>query len=352
MKRQAIPFQYWPETDKSAWNAAMFKGDWFDGRGPAAHWSIPSQNSVKAAYGRWLSFIEQHVPDDMSLPLAERVTPDTIEYFINLLGNEVSPATIYIYLNHLLCALGVMTTERDWDWLRTVARRLKRDATPKPKRHKMVDSQRLFALGLSLMEEAEEKHNGNKLATAVLYRDGLLIALLAARPLRRRTLSLIRIGQHIHQIGDHYSLTFAAVDTKNKQAIDFNLPLVLTPCINRYLRYYRGHFANTMHHDGLWASVKGCPLSGDAIYHRIITRTRTAFGFSLNPHLFRDCAATTLAVHKPDLVLTAAGLLGHANLSTIHQHYIHAQTIKAGNQHQANVNRLRKCLDARRNSTL
>ena len=197
------------------------------------------------------------------------------------------------------------------------------------------------------MDEAEEKPDGNKLTAPILYRDGLLIALLAARPLRRRTLSVIRIGKHIHHIGDHYTLTFAAADTKNKQAIDFNLPVTLTPNLDRYLNYYRSHFPNALNHDGFWASVKGCRLSGGGLYRRINIRTYDAFGFSINMHLFRDCAATTLAIHKPDQVLTAAGLLGHANLNTIHQHYIHAQSIKAGNEHQANVSRLRKRLDER-----
>lgn len=351
MKHEAIPFHQWPAIDQSAWNIAIANGDWFDGQGPAAHWTPASQNSIRTNYGRWLGFIKCNYINQYDQPLLERLTPDTIEHYINALGNTVSNTTLFIYIDHLLCALQVMAPDHDLTWLKRMARQLQRDVTPKSKRHKMVDSQRLFALGVSLMNEAEEKSDSNKLVDAILYRDGLLISLLAARPLRRRTLSLIRIGKHFHHIGNHYILAFAAGDTKNKQAIDFELPGLLTPYLDRYLNYYRGHFPNAINHDGLWPSVKGCPLLSDGLYKRIITRTRTAFGFSINPHLFRDCAATTLATYKPDQVLTGAGLLGHSNLNTIHQHYIHAQTIQAGKNHQVNLIRIRKDLDVRGNRT-
>jgi len=318
MIHKAIPFHQWPKTDQSAWNAAIANGDLFDGQGPAAHWALASQISIRTNYGRWLGFIKCHHTYQYNQPLVERITPDTIEHYINLLGNIVSSNTLFIYIDHLLCALQVIAPDHDLTWLKQIARQLKRDVTPKPKRHRMVDSQRLFALGVSLMDEAEKYSGSNKLVTAILYRDGLLIALLAARPLRRRTLALIRIGKQFHHIGNHYTLTFATVDTKNKQSIDYELPCLLTPYLDRYLTYYRRCFPNVVNHDGLWASVKGGPLSSGGLYRRVITRTRTAFGFSINLHLFRDCAATTLAIYKPDQVLTGAGLLGHSNLNTIY----------------------------------
>ena len=34
-------------------------------------------------------------------------------------------------------------------------------------------------------------------------------------------------------------------------------------------------------HDGLWAGMKGCALSGQAIYDAITQRTRAAFGYAV-----------------------------------------------------------------------
>ena len=347
MNRKALPINLWPMADQSAWKAALATGDRFDGRGAASHWADATKNSIRAAYGRWLLFLEQNSPLLLSQTLVERTTPESIGDYIKLLNNEVSASTTHIYIDHLLCALRVMIPSHDWQWLKLVVRRLERDVIPKAKRHRMVDSTRLFDLGISLMHQAEVEPNASPLEKAILYRDGLLIAILAARPLRRRTLSVIRLNQHIHRIGDHYGLTFSSADTKNKQPIEYSLPILLTAYLDRYLGHFRGLFPNAAFHDGLWASAKGNPSSGDSLYRRIVIRTQEAFGFSVNPHLFRDCAATTLAIRKPEHVLVGASLLGHSDLRAIHKYYIHAQAIQAGNAHQTVIRNLRHRLAGR-----
>lgn len=347
MKRKSTPFNQWPSADQSAWYAALATGDRFDGRGAASHWSEPSKNSIKVAYGRWLGFLEHESPQHFSQVLGERATPESIGAYIVQLKMEVAASTTRIYIDHLLCSLRVMAPDHDWSWLRSVVCRLNRDVKPKAKRHRMVDSTRLFDLGISLMDQAEASSNTNPLEKAILYRDGLLIAMLAARPLRRRTLSIIRLDQHIHRIGDHYTLTFSSADTKNRQPFEFSVPSLLTAYLDRYLGYFRGLFPDATRHDGLWASAKGNPSSGSSIYSRVVYRTKEAFGFSINPHLFRDCAATTLAIRNPGQVLTGAGLLGQSDLRTIHKHYIHAQAIEAGDAHQKVIEKLQRRLHTR-----
>jgi integrase len=347
MNPKATPFNQWPMADQAAWKTAMATGDRFDGRGAASHWSDASKISIRAAYGRWLRFLEQNSPLLLKQAPVGRVTSDSIGAYIKLLNNEVAASTTHIYIDHLLCTLRVMAPDHDWGWLRSAVSRLKRDVVPKAKRHRMVDSARLFDLGISLMDQVEAAPDANPLGKAILYRDGLLIAILAARPLRRRTLSAIRLNQHIHRIGDHYSLTLSSADTKNKQPIEYNLPVLLTAYLDRYLGHFRGLFPNAELHDGLWASAKGNPSSGSSLYRRIIFRTKVAFGFPVNPHLFRDCAATTLAIRKPEHVLVGAGLLGQSDLRTIHKYYIHAQAIQAGNAHQTAIKKRRRRLATR-----
>ena len=46
-----------------------------------------------------------------------------------------------------------------------------------------------------------------------------------------------------------------------------------------------------------------------ALYDRIMLQTKAAFGLPLNPHLFRDCAATSIAIQDPEHVRIAASLL-------------------------------------------
>ena len=61
---------------------------------------------------------------------------------------------------------------------------------------RIVMTPRLTALGRNLMKDAQTAEGG--IASLVAYRDGLMIALLSLRPIRRHTFSLIRIGVHLN----------------------------------------------------------------------------------------------------------------------------------------------------------
>jgi integrase/recombinase XerD len=74
-----------------------------------------------------------------------------------------------------------------------------------------------------------------------------------------------------------------------------------------------------------------------AIYDRIRAHTQKAFGRAINPHLFRDAAATTLAIADPEHVRVAAPLLGHRTFMTTERYYQQAQAFDA---HRAYINAL------------
>ena len=66
-----------------------------------------------------------------------------------------------------------------------------------------------------------------------------------------------------------------------------------------------------------------------ALYDRIRARTKDSFGVAINPHLFRDAAATTLAIADPAHVRVAAPLLGHRNFGTTERYYRQARSQEA-----------------------
>ena len=71
-----------------------------------------------------------------------------------------------------------------------------------------------------------------------------------------------------------------------------------------------------------------------SIEKQIKAHTRKALGHAINPHLFRDCAATSIALDDPVGVRTAQDVLGHGSFRTTEQHYIHANQIRAVTAHQ------------------
>jgi integrase/recombinase XerD len=65
------------------------------------------------------------------------------------------------------------------------------------------------------------------------------------------------------------------------------------------------------------------------VYDRITRCTLKGLGKAINPHLFRDCATTTIALEDPDHVRIASRLLGHRTLSTTEKHYNQARNVEA-----------------------
>jgi integrase len=329
--RLSLPFADWPVVDRVAWQVATEAGDLFDGSGPAAGWAPSTRASVCYDYGRWLMFLARHEPVALDQPLALRPTPERIAAYLDHLATTVGSVGRHGYIRHLADALRVMAPGQDWAWLRRVVARLEAQRRPRSKPPRLVEASRLLALGYALMQSADRRLDQAEDDRAALldYRDGLMIALLAARPLRRRNLAMITIGRHLICVGDAWHLVFAAKETKTGQPIEAILPDRLVPYLEHYLRAIRPRFPGADRHAGLWAGLKGRAITGQAIYDAIIQRTRVAFGHGINPHLFRDCAATTIAITAPDQIGVARDLLGHASLVTTEQYYNQARAIDA-----------------------
>jgi len=82
-------------------------------------------------------------------------------------------------------------------------------------------------------------------------------------------------------------------------------------------------------------------MTGHSIYHRVVKLTAAKFGHSLCLHLFRDVAATSIAVQTPEHVQIIPSHLGHATSATSEKHYIHARSLEATRKYQAHLLGLR-----------
>lgn len=342
---RGLSLELWPDADRAAWATALTQGiDLLDEQGPAAHWSAGSRRSVRYAYGQWLGWLAVRRPDLLDLPLAERVSPALVADYIAELRSRLSPPGLWNSIKHLHDAVRVMALGADWDWLKGCATRLGRRLAPAHKAHRMVTADRLYALGLQLMDAAWQSIDGAAspdLQDLRAYRDGLVIALLIRRPVRRRNLAMMRLDHHLLRTGSGYRMRFTADETKNRQPIDWPLPAELRPWIDRYLERVRPHFPGAEAHDGVWPSLKAAPLQGEGLNHLVRQRTEAAFGLPINLHLFRDIAATLIAVEAPALVRASRDLLGHSDLRTTERHYLQANSLAAARRYGAIIDRIR-----------
>ncbi len=105
------------------------------------------------------------------------------------------------------------------------------------------------------------------------FRDGVIIALLALVPLRRRTLAALRIGKHLVRAGDRWALEIPASDVKTKRALEYPISAQLSKYIDVYLNQIRPRIPGAGEHDYVWASCRGGPMSHRAIYVTVRRRT-------------------------------------------------------------------------------
>jgi integrase/recombinase XerD len=62
-------------------------------------------------------------------------------------------------------------------------------------------------------------------------------------------------------------------------------------------------------------------------------------GVAVNPHLFRGCAATSVAIQDPGHVGVIKSVLGHRSLATGQSYYNQAGSLEASRRHQGVLRR-------------
>ena len=331
--RWRLRFDDWPAQARSRWNAAFKAGDPIDDCGPAAHHSDRTRQQLLYHCEWFLGFLEAHYPELLARPPAERLDAKIIAHYVAECRKSCRDTTIAGYLQKLRFALIILCPTGDWSWLLAIAKRIAAQAPRRPERHHLVTSERLYALGVELMDRAmtgaATREKPSK-AQAFQYRDGLIIAFLALIPLRRRTLAALRIKKQLVKVGETWALDIPAEDTKTRRALDYPVSPELSECIDVYLSRFRCRIPGADNHDGLWASNQGRSMDHGSIYLAVWKRTRQAFGFPINLHRFRHAAATFWSMQDPANVRGVKDLLGHSSFRPTETNYIMARSRIAG----------------------
>lgn len=342
--RRALPVAEWPAADREAWREALGGGgDVFGPAGPARRWRPRTRAMVEEGYGHWLRFLEREGAPDPGAAPAGRVTPAVVARYAAALREGCRDATVAMRVKAVRDAARALAPGRDWTWLRRAARGLEAGIrSRKAKLPRLRPARRLLELGLALTEEAEGLAGREAARGAVLFRDGLLIALLAARPLRRADMAGLRLGTSVQRRGEEWWIALPAGSGKTGRAVEVPVPRVLTAPLGRYLAVHRPALLDGRRDDHLWLVRGGRPLQPDVIYRRVTRLTRRRLGAAVSPKLFRDSAATSIAVEDPGHVLVAKEVLGHASPATAERHYNQARSLEAGRAWQACVRALRR----------
>ena len=326
MIRRALRYPEWPAQDRAAWTAATANGDRFR-RGPAAHWAPTTQAAAVSAYGRWLGYLAELEPSALTEHAAERITEARLDRYLAHLAETAGSVGQHAYLDKLRQAVRVMFAGSVPEHLTAIVAYLASERRPRSKAERIVATPRLIKLGTKLMKQALGP-DGN-VVDPLGYRNGLMIALLACRPMRRRTYTLIGCSAHLRQVGTNWYMVFERPEVKSVRPFRTTVPRPLAPYLETYLQDARPRIPGADRHSALWAGVRG-PLKVDAISQIISNLTRAEFGHPISPHLFRHCAATYIAMVAPGSIGIARDLLDHTTDLTTNLYYNMAGSLHAG----------------------
>jgi integrase/recombinase XerD len=341
--RNSLVFEHWPESDQQLWEQALRDGDLLTDSGPAVRWAPRTRETVREGYGHWLFWLNTQGLLEPTEPPSLRCSPARILAYVRSMQEGLSRATVLNRVIALERALCVMVPDSERSHLRKLINRLPKRAMTSHKRARLQDPAALVELGLKLMQDAELGVHKNARKNACVYRDGLQVALLAMRPLRRRNFTDLALHRHLIREGPGWRIRIPATETKTGEPVDVPFPTELVAYLERYLARYRPLLMGKRYcGDRLWSGYLFKPQAPHTLGISIAQRTEHGFGRRVNPHLFRDCAATSIAVHDPKHVKITAGVLGHRGFATTERHYNLARSVKAARNYHEELRRLRE----------
>jgi hypothetical protein len=300
-------------------------------RGKAEHWAAATKNQVAKGYAKWLSYLwvsDQLDPEQIP---SHRVTEERIESYVAWLEDQkLASTTIASRVSDLREAIRVMEENPDLSLLSEVLSTLcARQEVSRDKHARLVHPREAWERARGFLEELPSLPCPNELIRATWYRDGLAAAFLARRPIRLKNLTSLRIGQNLIRTASGWRCSFEAAEIKDRRPQAFELPADLEALIDRYIEVHRPILLAGQTSDHLWISTRRGTLSQQALYVGICNATEKLFGRPINPHLFRDCAATTIATEDPNYVLASARILGHGSIRTTERSYNHSKMAEA-----------------------
>jgi len=340
-----LPRAAWPAADQMMWDALHRKASPFDDPGTLSHLRQTSSKTLEACYARWMRWLEATEPNALLSPPAQRATLARLQRWLDELAHT-APMTRLMFVDGVLRILRAADPDQDWTMPRRLLAGLKRDAgrgDPARKQGRILSSEVLLKAGLT-QATANADAAPSLLKRMICQRDGIMIALLALLPIRRRSFCELELGQSIHVTDDEIVISLSEDMTKTGVSWEAAVPPQIAALVRHYIAEVRPALLarGREAHNILWVGKRGEIMTQDYIGSRIGDLTLKLTGKRIPPHFFRDAAATTLARLSPESARLIRPVLAHSGFRTAERHYIHAQTIDAGRDYAAVVQRLKK----------
>jgi integrase len=270
------------------------------------------------------------------LDAAAQVTSSNAEPYIAELTVRVRSVTVWNCIYKLRRAAELLAPMSDYSWLAEIEKDLALVMVPISKIDRLVFTGRLVEAGLTLVAEAQEFAK-NDLDRARGLRNGLMLALLAHRPIRLKNFAALEIGHTFKEVHSSWWITLPRLSTKSHRPDEKRVPESLNPVIDTYLNQSRPVLLkSSVPTNFLWISSRtGQPMTKKNLGTLVSKITLRTLGVDVSPHLFRTAGATTAAMYGGNTPHLATALLGHTDPRVTEEHYNRATSINAAKTYAA-----------------
>jgi hypothetical protein len=165
-RTRSLPFEWWPETDRTAWIAACRPAARLRPGGLAGHLKPVTREDHKAHYAYFLGFLNRNGLLEPDQPAAANVTPEKVSAYVAELKGRVAPTTLHGAVCKVRRMSQYVAPARDFRWLLELDKELALSAVPRSKYGRLVLTEVLVEAGLALIHEAECSEHMTKLRRA------------------------------------------------------------------------------------------------------------------------------------------------------------------------------------------
>ena len=323
----SLALEAWPTIDRRRWQKVFQSLQ--TPRANGRHHSTVRKNAIQGAYARWINWLSGRHPDLLLLTPSARIQPDIVEEYIMDQRRRMADISIRSAIYDIDVAVRLLDRNHRAPWIKPILAILKRERpNRRNKAGRIVPTGDLLDYGMQLMRQSRSKPP-IKRTDAIAYRDGLIIALLSIRPLRLANFVSLSIGETIISRHQRVWLAIPATETKNRLNLEYPFPEQLRKPLDYYLKEVRPWFLGQAKRrklpstNSIWLSLWGRPMSRNTFGTMLTSRTLAKFGKAVNPHLFRDCLATSIAGSRPELTWATPLMLGHRSTLTSQISYTH-----------------------------
>ena len=190
------------------------------------------------------------------------MTSKNVEAYMAEFEGKINSVTAWNCIYKLRRAAQLLSPATDFTWLIEIEKDLELLQEPRSKLNRFVYTEQIVKAGLTLILEAKD-FTKTPVKRARAIRNGLMLALLAANPMRRKNFASLEIGKTFRKIEGQWWICISARATKTKQRPEERPVAVwLTPYIELYLEEARPILLSLSQKETnrLWVSSGG-PMS-------------------------------------------------------------------------------------------